>query len=157
MPAQPQFSLPDEKPTEVLWEISTARTHLLGENEDSILELIEVGFVLWAWNIGRIGSREVRIWPSSVGHYKVTWGSRLETTTEAQILTAIHAALGGKPFTTGDRLRLVLNCSSSHVTNLLKAKLLTPVPGTKWGPGPTGSAIITWASVEQFLKSRRLA
>ncbi|HBJ87118.1 MAG TPA: hypothetical protein DDZ88_25315 [Verrucomicrobiales bacterium] len=156
MPAtQRQFPIDD--PAVVLASVATARHHLRGYNEDAILDLIESGELLYAWNIGLGPTRLVRIWPACLEYYQKNPASAWKfPQTEDQVLSEMLRRVGDKPFIRSYALRLIFNCSATHITNLLHAGALRVLPNTTWGRGPSGSALITITSVKQFLVERRL-
>lgn len=127
---------------------------ILDLGEDECLALIDSG-ELEAFNIGIGDRREVRFVVKTVEHYFRTLGSRpLELTfDEITALVLPHA----KPILTGKELQRSFNCCSTHIINLVCAKLLRTQPGTDWRQGPNGSPVITRASVVEFLKQRRIS
>ena len=157
MHAQPQIRLPEETCTMVLHTIQTARTRIPGHDEDAVLALIQEGLILHAWNIGLGVAQDIRILPASLDHYERTRGSSPDPLTADQALLSIHTALGGKPFTTGRKLKLLFNCSSSHITNLINAGRIDLLPDTQWGKGPHGSPTITWLSIAKFISTSQIA
>jgi hypothetical protein len=148
----------DDRPTLALATVETARQLLPGHDEDDIKALWEEGHILYAWNIGLGEAIEARLLPDSIDYYKRTLGSRPDPRTEPQVTAALIRALRveSKPIVTIRSLRLLLNCSSTQLYNLLDAKLLKIQPGTTWQTGPNGSALITVESFKQFLITRRL-
>lgn len=146
--AQRKLILPGETPTKVLLTVEAARVQLPGHTEDDILGLIEEGQIEWAWNIGLGETREIRIWPESL--------DRLLNPKVPCCADPAASMLSGKPFVRGHLLRLLWNCSSTHVCNLVRCGQLTVVPGTRWGTGPQGSPVITSPSVTAFLHARRV-
>lgn len=149
----------DDLPTLALATIETARHALPGHDEDDIIALIEEGFIAFAWNIALSTSaaREIRIWPACIDHYKRNLGHRPFEADESIVTSdLVKAAVGDKPFATGSTLRLVLNCSSTHIINLIDHKRLAIQAGTKIERGPAGSPVITLSSLKTFLTSRRI-
>ena len=148
----------DDPPTLALATVATARHALPGHDEDDIKALWEDGQLLYAWNIGLGTAIEARILPDCIAHYKATGGSRQYPKTEAQVAAILLGQLVAPqwPVFSARRLRILLNCSSGQIYNLIDAKLLSIQPGTTWSTGPSGSATITVASFEKFLFTRRL-
>ena len=148
----------DDRPTLALATVETARQQLPGHDEDDIKALWEEGHILYAWNIGLGEAIEARLLPDSIDHYKRTQGARPDPRTEPQVITSLLRALRveHKAIVCARALRLLLNCSSTQIYNLLDAKLLKIQPGTTWTTGPNGSAIITIDSFKTFLQTRRL-
>lgn len=149
----------DDTPALVLADVSTARRDLVGHDEDDILALIEEGFLLFAWNIAIGTTRDIRILPDCIDHYRRTLGHRQYPRTDAQVIDAMLArgcAAGDKPFMRSTTLRMLLNCSSTHIINLIQDNSLSVVPHTTWGQGPSGAALVTVDSIRSFLIHRRL-
>lgn len=141
----------------VLATVETARHQLPGHDEDDIIALIEEGDLLYAWNIGLGGSREVRIFPDCLTHYRTSPGKAWKfPKTETQVIADLLGVNVEKPFIRSSTLRLILNCSSTHIINLVQSQSLRVLPNTTWGRGPSGSALITTTSLKQFLVERRL-
>lgn len=148
-PRQKNLVLPGEVTRCALLDIGGVRSKLPGNDEDSVLALIEMDMVLpWAWNIGVGSLREIRVLPSCVEHYaktakriKIQWREVLE-----EIFTGIT-----KPYLTGKDARLILNCGSDTITRHLKAGELKPWAGTTWSRGRNGSALISSESFVAFL------
>lgn len=156
----------DDQPTLVLAGIDTARLYLAGHDEDDVLCLIEEGFIAHAWNIALSNSdetrREIRIWPDCITWYSRTQGKGQYPKTEAQVFDQLFAHRqselpAAQRHITSTRLRLILNCSSTHIISLIESKQLSVLPGTSWSTGPNGAALVTLNSITAFLKSRRLA
>lgn len=128
-------------------------------------------------------ARELRLFPACIEHYARTGGSRpfsfdgltlpqiSESTNRRAFRQALQesdfmfgqltqrvlaALLQGhtKPFISGNTLRLLLNCGSTHLTNLIDAGALRQLPGTEYRRGPHGAALLDRDSVLQFLQSR---
>jgi hypothetical protein len=148
-------------------DISAARVELPGHDEDDILALIDDGLLLHAWNIATVANsekkrREIRIFPACVDYYKRTQKKGFPLSA-GQALTQLFGRPldvikpGEKPFVTSKRLSLLLNCGTTHIIGLIETKQLSVLPGTSWGTGPNGAALITLASIHQFFKTRALA
>lgn len=148
----------DDRPTLILATVAAARQSLPGHDEDDIKALWEEGQLLYAWNIGLGESIEARIFPDCIEHYKRTLGARPNPCTDRQVVEALLKSMHAenKPCVSARSIRLLLNCSSTQIYNLLDAKLLKIQPGTNWQTGPNGSALITVDSFKQFLISKRL-
>lgn len=159
MPAVAQRKLVlDDRPTLVLATVSSARHYLPGHDEDDILALIEeFGFIAFAWNIAltKTASREIRIFPGCLEWYARTHGRGQYSRTEDQVFADLLAPIR-QDFIKGKTLGLILNCSGTHIINLIEARLLTLQSGTSWSAGRNGTPLITVASAKQFLTSRRL-
>ena len=139
--------------------ISGVRSELPGHDEDDVLALIEEGALEFAWNIAlRVGDgirREPIVLKKCVAHYLASGGARPLNWTDAR---AFKEFFNGdeKPFIYGTTLKLLWNCSGTHIIALIEARELKVQPGTTWDRGPGNSPVITRASVEGFLKRRRM-
>lgn len=130
--------------------------HLLDFNEDLILSLISDRTLSFAWHIGLgFERREVRILRVSIDHY-IAHGSKPHALTEAQALALLLPPAHAKPFLTNGEVQRALNCTSDHVLHLVEAGDLALMPGTQYGRGPAGSALITVPSFQNFITARRL-
>ena len=146
----------DDPPTIVLATVGAAREAIRGLDEDDVLALIESGDLV-GWNIGLGSARTIRILRSSIEHYRKTLGSRPQALVDLDlVLTVLLAQHRGKPWIKSTTLALILNCSRTHVINLIVSKALTILPKTSWGVGPNGAALITVPSFNQFLQIRRI-
>jgi hypothetical protein len=149
---QRKMILPGEATRCVLLDIRGVRCRLPGHDEDDVLALIEQDGVLpWAWNIGLGTAREIRVLASCVDHYAET-GKRIKLPWR-DVLAEIFIGIT-KPFISGKEARMILNCSSTQISNFLNASELKPLAGTNWTTGPKGSAIISCESFAEFLASR---
>ncbi len=152
--------------------------HLLDLNEDYILDLVADRALSFAWNIG-LGEerRELRLLRASIDHY-MAHGSKPHALTEDQAFalllppgfsltpgfsqvirpapTSETVSTVSRPYLTNGEIQRSLNCVSDHVLHLVESKDLKLQPKTDYRRGPNGSALITVASFERFLKSRRL-
>lgn len=149
----------DDRPAIVLATIDAARHSLPGHDEDDIISLIEEGFLAFGWNIAlreKDAAREVRIFPDCMAWYSRSLGNGSYERTTDDVLAALLKQNGDKPFIRGSVLRLILNCSSTHLIRLVDAKLLSLLPDTDYGRGPSGTPMVTVASVRSFLKARRM-
>ena len=148
----------DDRPTLALATVETARQSLPGHDEDDIKALWEDGTILYAWNIGLGTAVEARIFPDCIEHYKLTRGKKAYLLTDDQVARELLRAMRvqHKPFAPVSAIRLLLNCSSTQVSNLIEAKLLKVQSGTTWTTGPNGSALVSVESFKTFLEQRRL-
>lgn len=142
----------------VLASISGARQTLREHNldEDDILALIDDGTLFPAWNIAVSpdSDREIRIWPTTIDRYAA--GSHTLGIDEAVVIDQLLAPFASKPFATATQLRTLLNCSGTHIQNLIRAAQLTLQPDTTVSRGPYGVALITIGSIRTFLTTRLL-
>lgn len=162
LPASALLAVPPFRPTLGM----DGAKHLLDLSEDEVISLIDQGLLSHAWNIGLGARREIRLLRRCIDAY-AAWcanprtGRRgLPDTGSIANDAVIHLSLlppgHDKPFLTNGQIQRALNCVSDHVLNLIAAKELAQLPDTKFGRGPAGSALVTLASFQQFLKSRRL-
>lgn len=150
--AQRTLLLPGSQPPLVLLTMEAARVRLAGQTEDDILALIEEGVIQWAWNIGLGQSREIRIWPESIEQAL----NPKTAATESARQDPVDRIIAGKPFIRGRDLRIILNCSSTHIIALLNARQLEVLPNTNWGTGRNGTPLITAASLRTFFRDRQV-
>jgi hypothetical protein len=138
-----------------------AAAAFIGSNHDGddVLELIDLGLIAWAWNIGskKAERREVRVLLASVQFYARTGGKGIapEFSWE-QVLGMVLPDGGGKPVYENARLMRRWSASSELGLDLLWEKCLRVAPGCEWGRGRNGSPLFTRESVVEFLKSRRM-
>ncbi len=134
-------------------------------DEDAILRLIDDGVILHAWNIAlTVGlikenvpvRREIRIWPDCLKWFCETNGRGEYKRTEGQVLDELFSRFAVRParheehHIRSTRLRRLLNCGSTHITNLIESKSLAVLPGTSWSTGPNGAALVTLSSIVSF-------
>lgn len=138
-----------------LLDIGGVRAELPGHDEDDVLALIADGFLGVAFDIGLQSRREVRVWRKAVEFLKATGGSRRMPVDWPQ---AVREILCGwdKPVIPGTRVKLILNCSATHVINLVEDKQLLLQPGTSWDVGRGNTPQITTASFKEALKFWRM-
>jgi hypothetical protein len=183
MPAQ--LKLPIKAPAYVrpLMKI-TAAQGTLDCSEDEILELLEVQGALIAFDIASPGAkrRDLRILTQSVTEYLQAGKSPCYHTMlppaeavdivlaslkpELNTLSSVASAAkedqlpGGRPqvrpWLTGNEIQRLLQCGSTHLINLVEARLLKLLPGTDYQRGPGGTPKILRASFVQFLQERLL-
>lgn len=132
---------------EGLVSMETARW-ALGCDEDSVLSLIEVGGLRWAWDIavrcGRI--REVRIWSQCITAR--LFGSPQPGEDIAGVMGALKIPETGR--LRAAQVRQILICSQQHVQRLVAADLLQAdlARGTRW---------VEPASLRRFLTHRQIS
>jgi hypothetical protein len=139
--------------------------YLLGLNEDYILGLIADRALSFAWNVAlrplaarpraRQARREVRILVASIHHY-IAHGSKPHDLAEPAAVKLLLPPGHEKPFLTTGELQRALNCVNDHILHLVEAGALQLQPNTTYRRGPNGSALVTLASFQTFLKHRRL-
>ena len=128
---------------------------ILDRSEDDILNLIEVGLLRWAFDIRGLGARcaEWRIWRQSIVDYANS--PVIPERRRDQVIASILP----KPCRTEiGRMQLAraLNCSHTHVCQLIDAGELVAVPGSgrAMRSGGIYGQLVTRASVEAFLCRR---
>jgi hypothetical protein len=139
---------------------------------------IDEGRFEWVWNIAAAGAfrRELRIFtPCLIQH--IAWMQNPKTVRRTHSLASVCSALfptrGAKPFVSTPDLTRAFVCSSELIIDLVCAPPggphatiqpfnhstvppLSLVPGTTFRRGNGGTALITYASVQNFLQTRRL-
>ena len=161
MTAQRELPVPEIETLCVLAHVSEARLTLRGHNEREIFALIDAGYLL-AWNIALKPSkmsRELRILPESIEHYKRTgkpWPTHALSGSVVQ--TLLRGGLDKKPFLYSPTIALILNCKDTTVTNLIDSRALSVIPhpetGLKYRRGPNGAACVPLQSFLDFMKIR---
>lgn len=137
-----------------------------GLNEDEALALAKMD---WGFDISTAVARriELRLLPASVDNFITAGGTkRLNWNWEQVRDSLIKAApvkqtpaLAGRAaadFIEGKTAHRILNCSPSHIMNLIDEGQIRRVAGTTHGTGPTGSPKITVESFLEFLRKRRV-
>lgn len=154
MSTQRKLLLTDET-IQPLLTLESVRERLPGHDEDDVLALVEEGAIEFAWDIGLGDRRELRFLARSVEFCRATAGKRFLNWEDER---ALREVLGKweKPFIPGTRLKLVFNCSSALILDLVTSGNLRVLPGTSWNRGPGNSPQITVESVRLFLKNRRV-
>jgi hypothetical protein len=162
VPAALQRQLPVADPRlRVLVTINGAREREAFRNydEDDILWLIENAYLV-AFDISlRAGkdssARELRIFPDSLDYYAKTNGNpKAKKNPFAATWDRLILSNDTKPFLLSTRAQVILNCGSTHVTNLIDAGHLKQLAGTEYKVGRNGAACISRDSFLAFLKSR---
>ena len=126
---------------------------LLGKSKDEVLELIDGGGLLWAWDValspkdGR--KRELRILPAAVADFLSGRPCSLEWADVCRLLLPHD-----EPVILSSDISRVLNVSVTHLYDLARRKVLAPC--SPWRKGPGGQAKFPTKSVVDFLKSRRV-
>jgi hypothetical protein len=125
--------------------------------EDDVLGMIECGRLAYAWNIAADSTRarEMRVLTESVSEF-ILGNVRQPDDSPAEWSRVLSMVLPERPVIFGTELSRSLNCSSTHIMNLVTRRAIQTVPGTRWGTGPSGSPQIERASIESFLKQRRV-
>jgi hypothetical protein len=145
---------------------------LLDKSEDDILNLIECGFLRWAFDIstpppnleprtsnvepGR-RRRELRVYRESVldylhdAHQQPPYYSFEPEPTLERVITVILPP-GTQPTLMASKFARRLTCSSQHVLNLIDAQVIPTI--TVRRRGPNGSPLIERSGARAFLRSR---
>ncbi len=138
-----------------LLDIGGVRAELPGHDEDDVLALIEDGFIGVAFDIGLQARREIRVWRKSVDLFRATGGSRRVNHDWSQVVREILCGWD-KPAIPGTRVKLLLNCSSTHVIHLVEDRQLQLMPGTSWDVGRGNTPQISVSSFKDALKHWRI-
>lgn len=141
----------------VLLTVGGCREQLPGHDEDDVLACCLERTLDWSFDIGRGGRRDVRVLPSALKFFKLCGGTRHRGLPWAEALEEIFRGVEDKPWIEGERARLILNCSSTHLLNLVEDGELETMPGTKWRRGPGGSPQVKREAFADFLKRRRIS
>lgn len=154
----------DVASTCVLLTTGGVRAELTLLDEDDVLAAVLDHTLAPAFDLGLGGRRDLRVLPSALDFYRQTLGSRRRRISERELLEELLR--GQKPadqrpgnsegWLAGEAVRLILNCGSTHLINLIDDGELAQMPGTSYRRGPNGSAQIPVASLKDFLKRRLL-
>lgn len=136
----------------------------LDRGEDEVLDLAAAGWLV-LWNIAgpQAERREVRILARSVSTALKHLDGELEEPPrwrweDVLVLLGLAGRDGSqvKPWLTGREVQRLLNCSSTHVINLIECRpaALRVMPGTSYRSGPGGSPAVARESVIEFLRDR---
>lgn len=125
----------------------------LDMNAEEVRSLVQIGYLI-GFNIAvsNASKMELRILTRSVEHFRTLKHKRVCDMEWSQIFRLIVPHQ--KPIVTGLEVQRGLNCDRGHVENLVIAGHLTALK--KSAPGPGGSWVVTTASYEKFLKTRKL-
>jgi hypothetical protein len=132
---------------------------LLDKSEDDVLNLIECGFLRWAFNIAAPDAerRELRVYRESVldylhdAHQQSSYYAFDPDAALERVITAILPP-GTQPTFTASKFARRLTCSSQHVLNLIDARVIPTM--TVRRRGPNGSPLIERFGARAFLRSR---
>lgn len=159
MTIQRQFDLQVSagRPLMSVWAV----VGVLDRSEDDVLNLVECGWLRWAWDIRGKGAEKatLRISAQSVVDYSNNtqrFHRALPTEsrrTRIDLETVVQNLLPhSRPDFRATEIMKLLNCSSQHVQNLIADRLL--IPSLVQDPRPRGSKLLTRLSVTQFLIRR---
>jgi hypothetical protein len=123
-----------------------------------IKSLVDTGELLWCFNLSTTQSetRELRILARCLVEYMTgKFSPAAPSPMEWPKVLAEIFSTPGQPVTTGQIVR-AWSVSSDHVGKLRSVGLIQLEPGTTYRRGPGGEAIFSWASVDSFLRGRRV-
>lgn len=125
---------------------------LLDCSEDAVLAMIESGKLSWAWDIKHPDAkrREVRVWIWSIAE-RLGQAPRTAATDQEVIWSLLPH---GRHVLRSTELQRMFTASQCHVQALITCGALQGVKKAK--PGPQGFALVTRASVLEFLEQRRM-
>lgn len=130
---------------------------ILDRNQESVLQLIEEGELLFAFNIAAAETRHriPRILWESIDDFLA--GRKREFSSEGEAWAHVAPLIfpEKEQITTRDVMR-ALNCSRQHAIDLIREKTFVLAPGSHCRRGPGGSPKIETASLAAWLKSRRM-
>ena len=118
---------------------------------DTLKVDVENGVIKFTWDIATAGAtrREIRIYAPSA--WAFCYQRPMPSLAEEQIYKMI---LPGRDLRSTE-LKRILACSSDHVHNLKPYLDVTREP--RQGDGPNSFTVFSRASIEKFLRSRRLS
>ena len=138
----------------VLLTTGAVRAELTMLDEDDVLAAVLDHTLSPAFDLGLEARRDLRITRSALDFYRQTLGSRRRRISDREMFEELLKGHDGKPWIAGERVRFILNCSSTHLINLIDGGDLGQMPGTSYRRGPNGSAQIPLASFKDFMKRR---
>jgi hypothetical protein len=126
-------------------------------DEDDVLVLIEEGALLWAFDIAgpRAERRTVRVLTESIEDL-VFSRKRPYTDDESEWQRVAGLIFPDRPSIVTCELARSLNCGRDYIMNMVHAREVKTVPGTRMRKGPNGSAQVMSASAKAWLRRRRL-
>lgn len=125
---------------------------------EELLELVERGHILYAFNVACQGSRrsELRLLARSVEDYlALRAGHKAPPIESWEAVLRLIFRDPGRP-QRWDTIYRRWCVSQAHVRNLCKSGELRLVRGSLPHRGPTGSPLVEWASLVDFLERRRV-
>ena len=126
---------------------------LVDRTKDEVLEMVEDGSILWAWDVAlsqRDGrKRELRILPAAVADFLSGRQCQLEWADVLRLLLP-----RAEPLIRSSDISRILNISGTHLYDLARRKVLSPC--STWHAGRGGQAKFTAWSFVDFLKARRV-
>lgn len=136
---------------QMMLEMRSVKT-VLNVSEDRVIQLIECGALLWAWNIAVKcdARREVRVLSRSVDDY--VNGRR----TYYELPELLEMILPKTHSIQSVALERLLHCSGSHIGNLIKTEQLRPYGELRCRRGPNGGWNVSMLSLARFLGDRRV-
>jgi len=142
--------LPFRRP---LVDVNAAKA-VTGFDDERLLQEIEVGRILWAFNLGTGARNHVAILANSLASFLRPELAQPESVEAvADLVLPAYSRVSGNVRAT--ELQFAFNLASDQVMKLMRAGLLVESHRSKRYQGRGGSALITRASVVQFLKARR--
>jgi hypothetical protein len=129
----------------------------LGEDEDSILDLISERFLPWAFDLRGASAKrsEVRIYGPSVEEFQMLREGNPATPQTESLDQVIERIIGhSKPVMPATELVRRWVVTSIHIHRLIAAGLLKTVPGT--GDAVNKTPSVTRESAIAFLKERQM-
>ncbi len=126
---------------------------LLGVDEDAVLQMVEEGRLLWAWDVAvcpqSARSKELRLLPECIEDHCTGLHRRWQWPDVVQL---VFRGQGGNGLISARWTSLLLNTCVSSVYSLIQSKELAIV--SRPHRGPKGSAMIRVLSLEAFLRRR---
>jgi hypothetical protein len=141
-----------------LIDVKTAMA-ILDCNEDHVLKRIEDGAIPWVWDIRRNCSVRscLRLLTRSVVEAQEPQSPGVPVASDEQELASMVDSLlpRTRPTLRGTEVARLFNCSSSHITGLIKDGLLHVSPRETTSFGTDSSPWIARVSLSAFLQKRR--
>lgn len=126
---------------------------LADEHEYEVEAAVDCGALAPAWDIAGPDAerRELRIWSGCLEDYASGANERVTTRFDLSLIFP-HS----RPHLLSTEIQRLFSCSSTHVHNLIDARLLTQIGAPRSERGPNSAAQVTRASVEKFLREREV-
>ena len=139
-----------------LMDVAAARL-FLDQDEDYVLSAIDSGLLPWAWDLRGLnaGRSEIRLWAPCVIELAKALRENAIPKPDERPHSLVFSSLWKhtRPVLMSTEVFRVWNCGSSHVHNLIGAKLLTP---TRTDCKCTNAVPLSRESVEKFMEERKL-
>jgi len=134
---------------------------ILGITRERLQVLVESGDVPWAFDLRTeyFNRCELRILAECLADHQAGDSRRTAALSFREVIDRVFPIQAFKRDVATISLAVLarkLSCGADHMTNLVQSRQLQPMPGSIARRGPGGSLLLSFASVETFLKRRRI-